>query len=185
MEKPPRSPAQIEASRANGARSHGPTSDAGKAASARNSLKHGLTARSILLANENPEHFEELLHTLAATFLPESGVEQLAVEEMAVALWKQRRIWTLEATTIGLQDAEARSDARARLENPDAPAETCLAWHRAQKSLADFSWHDVRLQRQYARALQTLERLQTARRKKKVENEPENFSQNEAQPEAA
>lgn len=185
MEKAPRKPAQIEASRANGARSRGPVTDEGKANSARNAFKHGLTARSILLPTENPEHFEDLLHTLATVFLPASGVEWLALEEMAVALWKQRRIWTLEATTIALQDAAARAEAHGRLENPDAPAETCLAWHRAQKSLADFSWHDVRLQRQYARALQTLQRLQAARQKKKVENEPETFNQNEAQPEAA
>src|SRR5258705_4904520 len=41
-------------SRANGARSKGPTTDAGKSISSRNSLKHGMTAKKIALPNEDP-----------------------------------------------------------------------------------------------------------------------------------
>jgi hypothetical protein len=40
----PRTPAQIEASRRNGARSKGPVTAEGKARASRNALKHGLTA---------------------------------------------------------------------------------------------------------------------------------------------
>ena len=40
----PRSPAQIEAARKNGARSRGPVTAAGKARASRNALKHGLAA---------------------------------------------------------------------------------------------------------------------------------------------
>ena len=43
------SEARVAASRANGARSKGPTSEHGKTISRRNSLKHGLTGEGIVL----------------------------------------------------------------------------------------------------------------------------------------
>ena len=52
------SPAQSEASRQNGARSAGPATDAGKARSALNSVRHGLCGRTFfLLPDEDPEEF--------------------------------------------------------------------------------------------------------------------------------
>ena len=44
-----RSPAQIEASRRNGARSRGPVSEEGRARASRNALTHGLTAMEHLV----------------------------------------------------------------------------------------------------------------------------------------
>jgi hypothetical protein len=56
-----RSPAQRAASRANGARSRGPTTDAGKARSARNGTRHGLRGGPfVLLPGEDREEFVEL-----------------------------------------------------------------------------------------------------------------------------
>ena len=50
-----RSPAQIEASRRNGARSKGPVTAEGKARASRNALKHGLSAMEpLVLEDEVP-----------------------------------------------------------------------------------------------------------------------------------
>ena len=52
------SPAQSEASRLNGARSNGPATDAGKARSALNGVRHGLCGRTFfLLPDEDPAEF--------------------------------------------------------------------------------------------------------------------------------
>jgi hypothetical protein len=51
-------PAQSAASRHNGARSHGPASEAGKARAALNGVRHGLCGRTFfLLADEDPAEF--------------------------------------------------------------------------------------------------------------------------------
>ena len=68
---PPPTPAQIEASRRNGARSRGPVTEEGKARASRNALKHGLTAmHHLVLEDEAPSELEELTARLLVEFDP-------------------------------------------------------------------------------------------------------------------
>jgi hypothetical protein len=50
---------QSEASRINGAKSQGPQTPEGLEASSRNSLKHGFSAKTLILQNESSERFLE------------------------------------------------------------------------------------------------------------------------------
>ena len=61
----PRSPAQIAASRRNGARSKGPVTEEGKERASRNALKHGLTSmHHLVLEDEVPDALEALIATV-------------------------------------------------------------------------------------------------------------------------
>ena len=51
---------QIEANRANALRSTGPRTEAGKAASSGNALRHGFTARRVVIEGEDPVLFDRL-----------------------------------------------------------------------------------------------------------------------------
>src|SRR4029453_1371963 len=85
----PRSPAQIEASRRNGARSRGPVTAEGKARASRNALKHGLaTLHHLVLEDEAPSELEDLTARLLDELGAVTELEARLVRRMAIALWK-------------------------------------------------------------------------------------------------
>src|SRR5260370_5475194 len=89
-----------QASRANGAQSRGPVTPEGRAASSRNSLRHGLTSKSIVLPDESLEDYQFLLDSYLDQFAPEGGVEMELVQAMAAARWRLRRICTIETIVL-------------------------------------------------------------------------------------
>ena len=99
----PRTEAQRDASRRNGALSHGPFTPMGKANSARNALTHGLTSKSLVLDNENPEEFEQIVATYRETFHPTDPFELDCVQKMAYAKWREHRIWIAETATLNME----------------------------------------------------------------------------------
>jgi hypothetical protein len=114
-----RTEAQKAASRANGAKSRGPTTEEGKRRSAanaafstgprtpegkarcsRNAEKSAILANAIALRGESTVEFLELLAELQNTFQPEGFLENRVVETITVNEWRRRRMWTLEMGTV-------------------------------------------------------------------------------------
>ena len=94
---PPAFPAQIEASRRNGARSRGPVTEEGKARASRNALKHGLTAmHHLVLEDEAPAELEEMTARLMAEVAPMSEIEARIARRLAIAFWKGERAERIE-----------------------------------------------------------------------------------------
>jgi hypothetical protein len=101
----PRTPAQIEAARRNGARSRGPTTPEGKARSSANALRHGpSSAAHTLLEGEDKAAYEELLTNLIAELELGTELEGQLVRRLAAALWKQARADRLEAKLFAWTD---------------------------------------------------------------------------------
>ena len=89
--------------RANGKKSRGPVTPEGKARSAANSTRHGLSvadpsrlASSVCLTIESRAEFLALHQTYVTEFAPTCPVEHLIVDEMAVARWRLQRAWVME-----------------------------------------------------------------------------------------
>jgi hypothetical protein len=98
-----RSPAQIEASRRNGARSRGPVTEEGKVRASRNALKHGLAAmHHLVLEDEAPSELEEMTARLMAEVAPMSEIEARLARRLAIAFWKGERAERIE---VALFDA--------------------------------------------------------------------------------
>ena len=117
---------KAEAARANGAKSRGPATPEGRAKSSRNSLRHGLSAKSVLLPAESHEQFQLLLDAHIQQFHPANPVEMDLVEAMAVARWRLRRIWAIETSLFG-HELERRAEDMDD-EFTDMTAEDRLAW---------------------------------------------------------
>jgi len=72
---------------ANGAKSRGPVSLAGKRVSSANARFHGIHSRELLLPSEDPAEFDQLLGELAGELRPVGTLEHTLVERIAIALW--------------------------------------------------------------------------------------------------
>ena len=174
----PRSPAQIEAARRNGARSRGPVTAEGKARSSRNALKHGLAAlQHFVLEDEAPSELEELTTRLMAECGPETEIEARLVKRLAIAFWKSERAERIEVALF---------DAAPKLRPPQAG----FAWEEADP-LTTFDlkrFNAVRgYQAQQGRELsRCLKELRQLRREPLAEctSEPEPMPQKEPEPPA-
>ncbi|MGH7070029.1 MAG: hypothetical protein ACREFO_08440, partial [Acetobacteraceae bacterium] len=77
--------------------STGPRTLRGKSISRLNALRHGLTARQVLLFDENAEDFEGFAGEIIATLKPRNPVESQLAERVAICGWRLRRCYRIEA----------------------------------------------------------------------------------------
>ena len=106
------SPAQIEASRRNGAHSKGPVTPDGKERASRNALKHGLTAtHHLVLEDEVPDALDALVATVTEETGAASEIEARLARRLAIALWKGERAERIETALF---------DAAPKLRPPQA-----------------------------------------------------------------
>ena len=138
-------------SRANGARSRGPITPAGKTCSSKNATRHGLLAKCVVLENESREGFDSLFSEFVARFAPTDNVELGLVEEMFSAFWRQRRAWAIETHTMddAISAQPPDNDELSRLTD----AFTAAA---AQPNLELIHRYETRLHRIFQRALANL-----------------------------
>jgi hypothetical protein len=96
---------QIAASRANGAKSRGPITPAGKAVSSQNALKYGLYAAHHIIRGEDPAAFAALVDSFYDTYGPTDAVQTTHLKEIIRATWLLDRFTRLE-TELWNREAE-------------------------------------------------------------------------------
>jgi hypothetical protein len=90
-------PAQIAANHANSKLSTGPTSAEGKARSSRNSFKHGIYSKDLVLPHEDPAELDRLRASLRVEHQPINTTEEILVNDLAENFWRLRRMREREA----------------------------------------------------------------------------------------
>lgn len=91
---------RLAANRANAQKSTGPRTEEGKAASRKNSLRHGLTAKTVVLDSEDPAEYAAFRDRVIDSFAPAEGAEQLLTEQLADALWRLKRAQRIESSAL-------------------------------------------------------------------------------------
>ena len=114
---------QILANRLNALRSRGPKTQAGRETSRRNALKHGLTARCLIIEGEDADAFDALRAELFHAYRPQGIVEAQLVDLMAGILWRLRRVPALEAAAFSWMHRCHRSRPLAHLIETQDPDE--------------------------------------------------------------
>ncbi len=126
--------AQITANIANSQHSSGPRTDTGKAASSQNSLKHGLTAKSVLLPGEDEAAYRTMCQGMFDSFAPGCVPETELVQFLCDTQWRLQRCARIEAVILSA-------------DLPDF------------KALDIMSKHQSRLKKQYSTTLQEARNL--------------------------
>ena len=152
---------QIAANRRNARKSTGPKTPEGKRVSRMNALKHGVSARSLLLDWEDPDEFDTFGQCLRRDLAPEDAAEEMLVEKIIQLGWRLERGSRAETAAIryavsqnpepGGWDPEVRRWRRdmAVLENRDV-----------EKIMR----YETSLENRFYRALNELRRYREARR---------------------
>jgi hypothetical protein len=92
--------AQIDANRENAQKSAGPTTEAGKARSARNHFTHGFRSSVLFILDEEREEFNGLVAELHAEYQPVTYSEQMLLEKMVHHQWNSLRAMRLQSMAL-------------------------------------------------------------------------------------
>ena len=155
---------QIAANRLNAQKSTGPRTPEGRAAVRLNGVTHGLTAETLVLKGESESDFKAVFDSLEAEYEPETPTEETLVAQLAMATWRLRRVYNMEAgyysdrlNQLADYADEEKLDHAQRLGNV---ADT------NSNPIAMIGRQEARLERTYYRALHELQRLRKEREAK-------------------
>ena len=118
---------RIRASRANGALSRGPKTEAGKQRCRLNAVKTGAFAKSIVLKNESPALLDKLRDEYYQHLQPANPIERDLVEKMVVSKWLIRRAWRLESSSINYKMDQQKDTVEAQHSSLQEHSRTAIA----------------------------------------------------------
>ncbi len=153
------SQAKREANRANSKLSTGPRTQAGRAKSSRNALKTGLTGKTVLLSNDDAEHYQFHVTRFFELFRPSTERENELVQTLADTQWRLNRIPTLEMGIYALAEIEL---AEQYEDFEPAQAKALIqtqAYIKYNKQINNLYLQENRLRRQYQNDHKELLRL--------------------------
>jgi hypothetical protein len=173
--KKTRTPAQIEASRRNGARSRGPKTPKGRSRSSQNARTHGLTARFVL-SQEDQDSFDQLLAGYLQTYEPANAAETQLVSELTRCAWRLERLTAIETALLDIKVEQQRDWIKERFRRIDGTSRVALAFAELADNSSRLSLlcrYEASCRRGLVSATNTLARLQNERRRRTERTGPQ------------
>jgi len=158
---------QIEANRRNAQKSTGPKTEQGKAACRLNSVKHGMTAITVVLPHEDAVSYEELRANLLASYSPVGMGEEMLVNLIAVNYWRLLRARRIECAALQLQVMEVKNSYGL----DDAPSGNddqalAIAFTEPAGAFRNVERYQTSIERSYHRAVEALRKAQNDRHRR-------------------
>ena len=154
---------QQDASRINGAKSHGALSPETQAICAKNSLKHGLTAKILTLTEEEREEYENLLKITFNHYRPISQMERHVIQSVVDLEWKIYKADIFESGIL----ANGRMSNREDLKDVEAAERYILIegliYQTYAKVLQNLTLQRSRIQRDLERRIKQFEAMRAER----------------------
>ena len=154
----------------NGAKSLGPN----HAASMQNATRHGLTAKTLILQNENPDDFLQMLSSYFDLLQPANQLEIDIVSDIVAARWRLRRMWRYQTAILDVEMDTQAPEFEKRFEEFDEDTRGAVAFSSIadkSKGMATAHRSDVHFTRTYRRAIDDLRRIRGGRI---LQNKPTN-----------
>ena len=154
---------QQEASRINGAKSHGALSPETQAICSKNSLKHGQTAKALSLTEEEREDYTNLVNITFNHYRPISSMEKHVIQSVADLEWKIVKAEIYEAGIL----ANGRMSNRDDLKDVEAAERFLLIegliYQTYAKVLQNLTLQRSRTQRDLERRIKQFEAMRAER----------------------
>ncbi|HYL73335.1 MAG TPA: hypothetical protein VEU96_03975 [Bryobacteraceae bacterium] len=154
---------RAETNRANAAHSTGPRTEPGKKRVSLNALRHGLTAQTIVMPEEDLAAYQRHAEQFFDQFQPKTPIETQLVQTIVESTWRLNRVAALETNILAL--GATRQAESIRTEHPEAHAAlaTAAAFCEHSRALANLSIQEHRISRRFDKALQQLREIQAER----------------------
>ncbi len=156
---------QIAANRKNAKKSTGPRTGEGKERSSQNAVKHGMTSRRAVLADEDPKEYMEFRISVHEELGPMGSMETTLANRITALYWRLARVPAIEAEMIDALRGKPSGDSGG-----SGPLAT--VWEEDESayggSLSRLSRYETALERSLIRCQAEFRRLQERREKREV-----------------
>ena len=158
------SPLQYAANRLNAEKAQGPTSPQGRARSSMNALRHGLTARVVVLPSEDIDAYRAFSKEASTRKRPSSASSP---KPSPINQWRINRIRSIEDGMLGMGHFEPAGDLETDHTEIHSAITAARAFREDSKAFVNLSIYEQRLHRSMKESLRQLKELQTERRERR------------------
>jgi hypothetical protein len=158
---------QLAANRANAQHSTGPNTIDGRKRSSQNARRHGITAQTTIMTDEDRLHHDQFCTNIMAALAPVGDMEIYYASSVAEEAWRLNHARAQADNLVALGHFDGTGDAYSA-ENPEVHTAVteALTVRDQAKQLALISLYEQRRHRALEKFTQALEKLQAERKAK-------------------
>jgi hypothetical protein len=166
--------AQIVANRCNSKKSTGPQTVEGKAAVAKNALKHGLFAQENLIIGENQDDFDLFQEEILTELDPAGIMESMLAERIVSLSWRLKRAERMQSQAIDVKIKRETTGSLATLTHSSDENLTlgriAIQDFAEARVLEKLSMYERRIELSLFRTMAELQKLQSKRKAEDAED---------------